>query len=65
MLYPPKTALIALFSLTLSVFISACLPPPVPVLPPHVGDDEPDTLGTWAVGHNSYTVVDAARNNRL
>lgn len=60
MFYSPRSILL---SITLTLFISACVPP-LPELPPHVGDSYPDTLGPWAVGHDSYTVVDANRENR-
>ena len=34
----------------LMVFAVGCGPLPGP-LPPHMGDENPDTPGTWAVGH--------------
>ena len=30
----------------------------------HIKDIEPSTYGLWEVGHSSFTVVDASRNNR-
>jgi len=47
----------------LVVFAVGCGPLPGP-LPPHVGDDNPGTPGTWAVGHFSFKAIDSARDNR-
>lgn len=47
----------------LMVFAAGCGPLPGP-LPPHVGDDNPDTPGTWAVGHFLFEATDSARDNR-
>ncbi len=57
-----KTLFITAISLSLTPFLSSCVQPPE--LPPHIGDDNPDTLGTWAVGHKSFTIVDASRGDR-